>query len=90
MAHELQIRTRGDGHRIVAGYDVDVILDGRPLEWTEVELILKPDRIITARLTLALSDLTVDADVLVALRALADGRTKVVVDGEPERKDEPT
>ena len=84
MAHKLEIRTRGDGGQLVPGEEVDVTLDGRPLEWMEIELILKPTHFVTARLTIPLSDLTVDADVLVALKAMADGRTKVVVDGEPE------
>ncbi|KKL17026.1 hypothetical protein LCGC14_2489650 [marine sediment metagenome] len=88
MAHELKIRAhaqRGDDRRpdrLIAGFDVDVILDGRPLEWVEVELVLKPNDAVTVRLTLPLNKLTVDTDVLVVLRAMADAKTKVVDDGE--------
>ena len=79
MAHKLEIRTRGDGRLTIAGPDLDVMLDGRPLEWTEVELVLKPGDIVTARLTLLRGDLSVDVDVLVALQAMADKRTEVVI-----------
>jgi len=88
MAHELKIRghaQRNDDRRpdrLIAGFDVDVILDGRPLEWVEVELVLKPNDAVTVRLTLPLNKLTVDTDVLVVLRAMADAKTKVVDDGE--------
>ena len=79
MAHKLELRTPDDGRRIVAGNDVEVLLDGREVEWTRVELDLRPDNVVSVRLTLLLGDLVIDADVLVALQAMADARTEVVI-----------
>ena len=77
MAHKLEIRARGK--RVAAGIDAEVLLDGKLLEWTRVELVLDPDDAVTVHLRLLLNELRVDLDVLVSLQAMADARTKVVL-----------
>ena len=79
MAHKLEIRARGGGKGWPAvGFNTVVLLDGRELEWMSVELSLSPADSVSVTLKLPLRELDVDADVIVALQAMADKRTSTV------------
>ena len=89
MAHRLQIKARRKDGQVAAGFDCEVLLDGRPLEWIDIVLTLAPADMTTVTLRLPLSELDVDANVILALKAIADKRTNAPP-ALPERSYRPT